>query len=463
MSALQIGHNRRWLAALLLLAVVLRVGSAVAQGNQVAPLPGIYDQLSYHALAQRVLAGEGFSFAEPWWPATRAGEPTAHWSYLYTAFLAGSYGLAGVAPVAPRVVQALLVGLLHTWLTWRIGQRLFGASVGWVAALWSALYIYFVYYAGALMTEPFYMVGILWTLDAALRLGATAPERPSRRWWLGWLELGLALGLTILLRQIFLLFVPFLFLWLWWCGRRRQPAAVSQAGSGQTNVRRQALLGMLVSTLVVVALIAPWTWRNYRAFGAVVPLNTNAGFALFWGNHPIYGTQFVGILPAGGPSYQELIPAELLPLNEAELDQALLRRAIGFVVDDPLRYILLSASRTVEYFKFWPSAESSLFSNVARVSSFGVALPFIVYGLWAVGRMWPGASSSAQQGIVLLLLFAAVYSMVHLLSWALIRYRLPVDAVLLFFAAYGLVDLLQRLRQVLPHRAGAWAASGEPR
>jgi hypothetical protein len=32
-------------------------------------------------------------------------------------------------------------------------------------------------------------------------------------------------------------------------------------------------------------------------------------------------------------------------------------------------------------------------------------------------------------------LFVALYTLVHLLSWALIRYRLPVDAVLLVFAA----------------------------
>ncbi len=445
--------------------MLLRVGSALAQGNQVAPLPGIYDQLSYHALAQRVLAGQGFSFGAAWWPATRAGEPTAHWSYLYTLFLAASYGLAGVTPLAPRVVQALLVGLLHTWLTWRIGRRLFGEPVAWVAALWSALYVYFVYYAGALMTEPFYMVGILWTLDAALRLGAPAAGSTPARRWLGWLELGLALGLTILLRQIFLIFVPFLFLWLAWATAASPVKdAVEAPSPGSAPARwRQTLSGLALTTLVIVLLIAPWTWRNYRAFGTLVPLNTNAGFALFWGNHPIYGARFVGILPADGPSYQELIPAELLALNEAELDRALLSRAVGFVVDDPLRYILLSASRTVEYFKFWPSAESSRASNVARVTSFGVAQPFIVYGLWAAGRLWPSASPATRRGIGLLLLFVAVYTAIHLLSWALIRYRLPVDAVLLVFAAYGLVDLWQRLRQAWPPRAAAMAASEEPR
>jgi len=38
-----------------------------------------------------------------------------------------------------------------------------------------------------------------------------------------------------------------------------------------------------------------------------------------------------------------------------------------------------------------------------------------------------------------------VYSVMHLLTWALIRYRLPVDAMLVIFGGYALVDLYHRL------------------
>jgi hypothetical protein len=34
------------------------------------------------------------------------------------------------------------------------------------------------------------------------------------------------------------------------------------------------------------------------------------------------------------------------------------------------------------------------------------------------------------------------YTLIHLLSWAQIRYRLPVDAVLLLFAAIAMADLV---------------------
>lgn len=456
----QILSNHRALLGILLVATILRVVSAILQGDAVVALPGIYDQISYDGLARRVMAGHGFSFAQEWWPITRAGEPTAHWSYLYTLYLTAVYTFWGVQPLVARLVQAVMVGLLHSWLVWRIGCRIFDAKVGLVAAACTAGYLYFVYYAGALITETFYIIGILWTLDVALRLAAVGTERTvaertlssSRRLWL---ELGIAIGVTALLRQLFLLFVPFLFLWLWWNVGERQATTDAQAANNRTRWGRflqwPVLKGLFLTTVVIVLLIAPWTLRNYRVFGTFTPLNTNAGYAFFWGNHPIYGTHFVGILPDGGPTYQDLIPEDLRHLNEAELDQALLKVGIGFIVADPVRYVRLSVSRTREYFKFWASPDSDIRSNLARVGSFGIFLPPMLYGLWVAGkRLWLADQRRQRAAVCLLVLFMAIYTAIHLLTWALIRYRLPVDAILLIFAAVGIVRIGERLRAQSP-------------
>ena len=93
-------------------------------------------------------------------------------------------------------------------------------------------------------------------------------------------------------------------------------------------------MGVLICAGVLFVLVAPWTVRNYLAFNRFVPLNTNSGFAFFWANHPIHGTSFIAILPAQGPSYQDLIPVELRHLDEAALDQALLRGGLRFVAED---------------------------------------------------------------------------------------------------------------------------------
>jgi hypothetical protein len=50
--------------------------------------------------------------------------------------------------------------------------------------------------------------------------------------------------------------------------------------------------------------------------------------------------------------------------------------------------------------------------------------------------------------LTLVWLFMAVYTAVHLASWANVRYRLPVDAVLLIFAGLAIA----RIGQMVTHR-----------
>jgi hypothetical protein len=439
-----------WLA--ILVAVILRLCSALVQGDVALALPGVADQVSYDALARRVLAGYGFSFGSDWWPATRAGEPTAHWSFIYTLWLAGIEAVFGSHPLAARIIQAIVAGILHPWLAWRLGTRVFGRRTGLIAAWLSAVYLYFVYYAGALMTETFTIVAILWTLNLAIGLAESRaqPVRPTgvqRRSVLAaarpWAMLGLAMGLAALLRQVTLLMVPVVALWLIWA--RRDTARRTESNPlERTSAVRAPLAtagGFLVSLAVVAALILPWTVRNYEAFGHFVLLNTNAGYAFYWANHPIHGTSFIPILPSD--TYRSLISEELIDRDEASLDTALLLRGLRIVVDDPVRYSWLSLSRVRELFKFWPSADSGALSNIVRVLSFGIAVPFIVVGL-VVG--WGVVCRGDDRGRAALLLYVYVagYTLIHLLSWALIRYRLPIDAILLLFAGLSLARFGRR-------------------
>ena len=85
-----------------------RLAAALYMGNQVEILPGTYDQVSYHNLALRLAGGHGFTFGEMWWPWTQAETPTAHWSYLYTTYLALIYRVIGPAPLVARLIQVLV-------------------------------------------------------------------------------------------------------------------------------------------------------------------------------------------------------------------------------------------------------------------------------------------------------------------------------------------------------------------
>ncbi|MEM8860176.1 MAG: hypothetical protein AAGD96_17735, partial [Chloroflexota bacterium] len=233
---------------------------------------------------------------------------------------------------------------------------------------------------------------------------------------------GLSLAITVLFRQLFLLFTPFMFAWIWWA-------------SGRKRIVELALAGLIIATSVL-----PITAFNYNRFDQFVLVNTNAGFAFYWGNHPIHGTSFISILPS--ETYLELIPEELHSLSEADLEDELMSRALGFITEDPGRYALLSLSRIPSYFMFWPSENSSTISNISRVLSFGVAFPFVLVGLWLAIKKWDWDLSSP---LVLVVMFIGVYTGIHLLSWALVRYRLPIDPIFLMFSSLAVYEIALRL------------------
>jgi len=74
-----------------------------------------------------------------------------------------------------------------------------------------------------------------------------------------------------------------------------------------------------------------------------------------------------------------------------------------------------------------------MINNIGRVLSFGLFLPFFAYGLWLSRLEWRRFS--------LLYLFIGFYTLMHLLTWSMVRYRLPVDGVLIIFAAIALLKL----------------------
>jgi hypothetical protein len=166
-------------------------------------------------------------------------------------------------------------------------------------------------------------------------------------------------------------------------------------------------------------------------------LNSNAGYALFASNNPHLGTDWrndLVVVP---------VPEELAGQNEAQLDRALTQKGIEFILADPERYLRLNLNKSLEYFRFWPSSDSSRISNLNRVLSFGLFLPFMLVGLYLSFSRW--------RNFVPLYLFIAIHTGIHLLTWPAPRYRLPVDAVLMVFAALTFIELAKLFR---PWRRG---------
>jgi hypothetical protein len=405
------------LIAILIVAVVLRILVAIYLGDSTPPAK---DETSYSLLAGRLAGGYGYSFSEAWYPFAPAGAPTAHWSFLYTAFIAAIYALVGFHPLAVRLITAVAGGILLPLMLYRLTRRVLPErpNLALIAAACAAIYAYFVLFSAMLMTETFYIVAILYSLERAIALEQQlkAGERPGWKLLFG---LGISLALATLLRQAVLPWVVILFAWLLWAGRRH-------------NNLQQAIRSLLISGFTLLLFILPFTIRNYLVYGDFLLLNSNAGYALYSAQHPLHGTSFQAFTAAP-------LPADIdpYPKNEAQWDNALMRRGIEFIIEDPGRYILLSISRAADYFMFWPSSETSLINNIGRVLSFGLFLPVMIYGLVLSRHKW--------RRFELVYIFILFYSLLHLMTWSMVRYRLPVDALLLIFAALGILDLTNRV------------------
>src|SRR5208337_2502763 len=145
-----------------------------------------------------------------------------------------------------------------------IARRTFGTEVA-VLASW----LWFV------LPSAWLLPLIVWdsTLEAlllALIFWATLAVRSQRR-VTTWALYGALWGIGALTNASVLSLAPFLFGWLLW------------------ELRKQSIpwLKPLSTAVVLFALgVAPWTLRNYLVFHKFVPVRSNVGLMLWFGNHP---------------------------------------------------------------------------------------------------------------------------------------------------------------------------------
>ncbi len=215
-------------------------------------VPGLdHQEFGYEVgkVARSIALGQGFSS-----PVYGPTGPTAWIAPIYPAMLAGVFKLFGIF-TAPSAIVMLAINSLFSvgtcLVVYAIGRR----TGGPVTAVWSgwawSLFPYAIYFSGVRIWN--YTLSAL--LGALLFLLLLQVEEASG--YGRWIVYGLIVGLAGLNLPTFLACVPFLTLWV--CFRRWR--------SGRPWFSRA-----WVAALVAIAVIAPWTIRNYRVFGKFVPV-----------------------------------------------------------------------------------------------------------------------------------------------------------------------------------------------
>jgi 4-amino-4-deoxy-L-arabinose transferase-like glycosyltransferase len=360
------------------------------------------DSVLYRQLADGLARGDGFVVN---------GHPTAFVTPGYPLFLAG-LSLVGVrSPEAVGFVQALLDAVTCV-LIGRIAGKIAGARAGLAAGLVAALYPHFIFWSGYMLTET---VFVFLTVASLLVLVELVDRRSLRAAALA----GMLLGFAALARPLILAFA--LLTPLWMAVAFRVPVS-----------RRLAL-----ATAVIIGLALPlggWAVRNARALGAPVLTSTESGFVFYQGNSPgaTGGSR-------GYVDHRDFARLEVPPgLSEVELDRYHWKRAMEFLASHPEAVPGLAARKLANMWR--PTyADASLRNRVVLGGSY---IALMVLGGVGIVRSLPDLFR--RPAVVLLLVFLAVFVAQHAIITGMIRFRLPLEAVLAVFAGIGIDAGLDR-------------------
>ena len=296
---------------------------------------------------------------------------------VYPVFVA----LAG-SPLMVKVWQALL-DTATGWLVFLLANR------NWKAvALW-AVYPFAIWRVAFINKEV--LLAFLLTSYVCVQLLAL---RNGKLWQ--WLVAGGLLGLVNLCKPTFL---------AW-------PLAVFALA----YLHRVSLWRIAAMVAAVLVMVAPWTWRNYLVTnGAFLPVAAeNGGVTTFIGNYQ----PTLGLWEGPGKSRWMLAVAEIASqhpgASAVELDRVFYAAALDQVSRNPARAAGMFVRKCG---RFW-------FLSAARreqTASFFIQIAYLALLGIGLGRRWPWGSE-----IVLMLTLIAYVMLIHALSYADMRFDLPV-------------------------------------
>jgi hypothetical protein len=439
---------RRLFLILLIVAFGLRMGYGVARyRSDLTALSGQafitawdYDALEHVLIAKALLSGKGYIVDDaPVLPEKHVryvGEDAMYKAPLYQFFLAGVFAISGFSFLLFFPLQALLGGVLSglvgliTLETW---QR---RRAAWLAGLGAAAHPSLVNSASQPYNENlffFLFVTAVWSFLVWFR---------TRH--LRWAFLcGAAVALCTLARESGLALL----------------AAVGTVGLLAGPRTRRSWLGLVAIALTAVAVVAPWTARNYIRFGTVVPVANISGHDLAIANNECTASEGL-LIPfwAEGPCRpleRELVQAakRVAPTHipaVIRFDRIQARVALDFIREHPGEYGKLALRRLwTTLLPYNPRGNQHWHNRVAFALYWLAIFPAGIVGLSVqVKRL------DARSSLLALLVMLNLLSIMAVIYWSDLRLRVGIDLLLGCFAGWIYDEFLRRreARQIVAHR-----------
>lgn len=422
------------LRTVLIVAVLLRLASIVLVRNFLHP-----QMWEFGALAENLVKGLGYS------DVTSNGtyQPSIYMPPAYPYFLAFFYRIWGARPVTFLVVELIQVGLgvLLVYLVYRLALILLGKAEAIVAACLIAIYPAQVY-----MCNEFHPINMYIVLETATVFFLVRYLEISAS-WKDLTMAGVCAGILMSFRgetpALILLYATLLLV------------------RGGLKAAKPAV----VFFLIAFAFLAPWTIRNYRVFGRIVPVCASGGLNLWIGNNPlatgddrypaadIVREDFVrgSVLQS---EFEQLPPdvrqaLSLIPIDrnsQIAKDQVLKHLAVNFIRTHPKDEVKLSLKKLLDFLVFDPRHEKGHQPMYW--------LPSILLSLLATWGVVLRGKRILRQDLLLIasILFAVAVGVV---VFVLPRYKIVVDPFIMIFAAAGLCGLFgHRVAELFGNHSG---------
>jgi 4-amino-4-deoxy-L-arabinose transferase-like glycosyltransferase len=405
---IDLARGRQIIVAAAVAAAIIRV--AFGLGYWVGK-PLTHDEREYLELAHSLSAGQGFTYGASHETGTAQQFGRAPAYPLFLAMIGAGNSDPSGAPARVKIAQAL-VGALGVWIIGIIALRSAGPTAGVAAAAIAAVYPPLATIPSYVLSETLYSTLALATalvLDLAVDRADQADNgRAGGALTIG---AGLLAGVAILVRPAMLFFLPLAILWLAW--RRRMILAVA----------------LVVAALAVVT---PWTLRNFRVYGRFVLVASEGGVTFWTGNHPLArGEGDLAANPDIKRNELEFRRAHAGLTAEA-LEPLYYREALAYIAAHPGWWLWL-LTRKVFYLLVPIGPSYTLHSTaylVASVVPYLLLLPMAAAGGRVLGR---GGRRPAA-----LLLLAGSAAIVCVVFFPQDRFRIPViDPTLIVCAAAG--------------------------
>jgi 4-amino-4-deoxy-L-arabinose transferase-like glycosyltransferase len=440
-------HAPIWLAAILVLALILRLIALTSLMGTVYADFLLWDERVYHLIAEEIASGAFHS---------KAVYQFAPFPAYLMAFI---YRLFSPDPFTIRILNILL-GTIACWLVYLIGKTIANRRIGLLAALIACLYKPFIFYSIVPLKESLTVCLFAWTAYLLVSLvtesDRATPAAAGRMRLCRIGLLGLAAGLLVNVRPNAVVLLPLL------------PLLMLRNDFPLKNMA----VGLAVYLLGISCTVLPFMIRNYRVAGQFALTTTQSGSNFYLGNNLNNPDPYYRPVPfaVSSPFEQEIqftIEASLRSgrrLSPSEASGYWSKEVIRMAAAQPIAFAGKLGLKTLVLFNRFEACDHydiDFVGNYARFFklpflSFWVVLPFGIVGM---GQRFTIYRKTRALAAVL-----GIYGLTLIAFFTNARYRLPMLTIIIPFAAAALYNMIplfneKRVRPMILFGAAVFAVA----